>query len=291
MRSLLSLFVPLVLVACASSGSVSPNGKALAEGAINEAGGIPAGWQLVWADEFDVDGLPNPAKWGYDTFRNKEGWYNNELQYYSGARLKNSRAESGKLVIETHREELKSASDWGGQAYTSARLVTSGKAAWTYGAYEIRAKLPCGRGTWPAIWMLADKANMQWPDDGEIDIMEHVGFDEGVVHGTIHTGAFNHTKNTQKAAQTRLPDLCQAFHRYQLVWTQDAVTIGVDDRAYFRFVNDGKGKKANWPFDAPQYLLLNTAVGGSWGGARGVDDSVYPVRMEVDYVRVWQAPK
>lgn len=283
----------LISLAALLSGAIQPAfaGDRPAEGKIDEPGGIPSGWTLVWADEFDKDGLPDAAKWDYDTFRNKPGWYNDERQYYSLARLENSRVEKGHLVIETRREEMSGESDWGGQAYSSARLVTRGKASWTYGAVEVRAKLPCGRGTWPAIWMLPSKSNMQWPLDGEIDIMEHVGFDEGVVHGTVHTEAFNHTKNTQKAAQVRLPDLCQDFHRYQLVWTADSVTIGVDDRSYFRFLNDGEDDKTRWPFFQPQYLILNTAVGGSWGGAKGIDDTVFPVRMEVDYVRVWQALK
>ena len=260
-------------------------------GAIDEAGGIPSNWALAWSDEFDQDGLPDAAKWDYDGFRNKEGWYNGEAQYYSRARLENSRVENGHLVIETRREELPGESDWGGQSYSSARLVTHGKASWIYGAVEVRAKLPCGRGTWPAIWMLPEKVGAQWPLDGEIDIMEHVGYDEGVVHGTIHTGAFNHTLSTQKAAQTRISDLCTNFHRYQLIWTADSITIGVDDHNYFRFVNDGSGDKTRWPFSQSQYLILNTAVGGSWGGAQGIDDTVFPVKMEVDYVRVWQAPK
>ena len=284
----------VILSLVALFGSVTQSavaGDRPAEGAINEPGGVPAGWKLVWADEFDKDGLPDATKWDYDTFRNKPGWYNGEAQYYSYARAENSRVEKGHLVIETRREELREASDWGNQAYTSARLVTRGKASWTYGAVEVRAKLPSGRGTWPAIWMLPSKSDMQWPLDGEIDIMEHVGFDEGVVHGTVHTEAFNHTKNSQKAAQVRLADLCQDFHRYQLVWTADSVTIGVDDKSYFRFLNDGSDDKTRWPFFQPQYLILNTAVGGSWGGIKGVDESVYPVKMEVDYVRVWQAPK
>lgn len=291
MRLLHPLLASLILTACGGGTAATNASPAPAASAVHDAGGIPADWPLVWSDEFSVDGLPDPAKWGYETFRNKQGWYNGELQYYSSERLKNSRIEDGKLIIETHRESLESASDWGGQAYTSARLVTNRRATWTYGAFEIRAKLPCGRGVWPAIWMLSSKSSMRWPDDGEIDIMEHVGHDEGVVHASVHTAAYNHTKNTQKTAQTRLSDLCQAFHRYQLIWTPEALSIGIDDRNYFRFVNDGEDEKETWPFNAPQFLLLNTAVGGTWGGMKGVDDSVFPVRMEVDYVRVWQAPK
>lgn len=288
LRSLLAIvFCSFALLSGASAQNTPPT---LAEGAIDEAGGIPAGWTQVWSDEFNQDGLPDSSKWSYDTHRNVSGWYNREMQYYGNARAKNTRIENGRLIIETHREEVRDAVDWGGQSYTSGRLITSGKASWTYGAFEIRAKLPCGRGTWPAIWTLAANSASRWPDGGEIDIMEHVGFDEGVVHGTVHTGAFNHTKNTHKAASTHLPDLCKEFHRYQLVWTKEALTVGVDDRSYFRFVNDGSGERAKWPFNGPQYLLLNTAVGGAWGGQKGVDDSIFPVRFEIDYVRVWQEP-
>lgn len=292
-RVLPMLALGACLVACTSMGSGGPKmvRSNLAQGEIQEAGGVPAGWNLVWADEFDHDGLPDPQKWGYDTERNSKGWYNNEKQYYSRARPENSRVESGMLIIEARHDDTSGYADSGGQDYSSARLVTRGKASWTYGAWEVRAKLPCGRGTWPAIWMLADKPNMQWPDDGEIDIMEHVGYDKGVIHGTIHTRAYNHMRSTQKGAELRVEDVCGSFHRYQMVWTPEAITIGVDDRNYFRFINDGDDSKSTWPFSKPQYLLLNIAIGGDWGGARGIDDSIFPVRMEVDYVRVWQAPK
>ncbi len=256
---------------------------------INETGGIPSGYQLVWADEFDVPGLPNDTKWSYDIERNFAGWYNNELQYYGNARTENSVVENGFLVITARREDLSAAglTDWGGQRYSSARLLTRGKGDWTYGFMEIRAKLPCGRGSWPAIWTLSSPPQTAWPDDGEIDIMEHVGVDQGVVHGTVHTGAYNHTRGNQRGNQTTLPDACTEFHRYQLTWTANRITIGVDDRNYFQYSNDGSGN-AEWPFNSPQFLILNIAVGGDWGGQQGVDDSIFPIRMEVDYVRVYQ---
>jgi len=256
---------------------------------INEAGGIPAGYRLTWSDDFDVAGLPDPGKWSYDVERNSAGWYNQELQYYAKARADNARVENGRLVITARREDLSALglSDWGGQRYSSARLVTRGKAGWTYGFIEVRAKLPCGVGTWPAIWTLPAPPRARWPDDGEIDIMEHVGFDAGVVHGTVHTGAFNHVRGNQRSATTKLPDACAEFHRYQAHWTPTRITIGVDDRNYFQYSRDGSGN-GEWPFDSPQYLILNIAVGGDWGGQRGVDDAVFPVRMEVDYVRVYQ---
>ncbi|HVZ98962.1 MAG TPA: glycoside hydrolase family 16 protein [Caulobacterales bacterium] len=258
--------------------------------AINEAGGLPSGYTLVWSDEFTVDGLPDAAKWDYDTDRNALGWYNNEAQYYSRARSENSRVDNGVLTIEARREDLDPTvfADWGGQHYTSARLVTRGKAAWTYGFVEVRAKLPCGTGTWPAIWMLSAPPQSTWPDDGEIDIMEHVGYDPGVIHGTVHTKAYNSTINTARSAAVTQADVCAAFHRYQMTWTANRITIGMDDVNYFQYSNDHSGN-SEWPFDSPQYLLLNIAVGGTWGGAQGIDATIFPVRMEVDYVRVYQA--
>jgi beta-glucanase (GH16 family) len=243
--------------------------------------------RLVWADEFDVAGLPDPTRWDYDVERNFAGWYNNELQYYARARPENSRAENGSLVITARREDLSTLglTDWGGQRYSSARLVTRGKAQWTYGFIEIRAKLPCGRGTWPALWMLSAPPQTAWPDDGEIDIMEHVGFDPGVVHGTMHTAAYNHTRNNSRTATTNVPDACSSFHRYQLTWNANQIKVGIDDRNYYQYSNDHSGN-AEWPFDSPQYLILNIAVGGAWGGQKGIDDAIFPQRFLIDYVRV-----
>lgn len=247
----------------------------------------PEGYALVWADEFDKPGLPDPAKWGYDTQANKGGWYNNELQYYSGPRAENARVEGGNLVIEARKERRTSEADYGGQDYSSARLLTNGKAQWTYGYFEIRAKLPCGKGIWPAIWTLGSGAG-GWPMQGEIDIMEHVGWDPGRVHGNIHTKAYNHVLHTQKGAWTMVPTTCQDFHTYQLLWTKDRIVIGVDGKGYMAFDNDSKGNREAWPFDSPQYLILNIAVGG-WGGQEGgVDPATFPGKMEVDFVRVWQ---
>ncbi|GAA5185491.1 hypothetical protein GCM10025771_41450 [Niveibacterium umoris] len=285
---------PLLLLTLLCTACGGPHAEAPAADpgspAIDEAGGLPAGYALVWSDEFNTDGLPDPAKWGYDTHRNKLGWYNDERQYYAAERARNARVEGGRLVIEAHRETLDPASfpDYGGQAYTAARLLSRNAGKWTYGFFEVRAKLACGRGTWPAIWMLSAPPATQWPDDGEIDIMEHVGYEPGVVHGSVHTKACYHSIGTHKTAQTRFADACDAFHRYQLLWTPQRITIGVDDRAYFQFRNDGTGDRATWPFDKPQYLLLNMAVGGTWGGLKGIDDAAFPANMEIDYVRVYQ---
>lgn len=249
------------------------------------SGGLPSGWPLVWSDEFDAAGLPDVSKWEYDISRNAVGWYNNELQYYGNARLENSSIANGKLSITALHESLNTLPDWGGQAYSSARLVTRGKASWTYGFFEIRAKLPCGLGTWPAIWMLGTGG--AWPDDGELDIMEHVGKNKGVVLGTVHTGWYNGGNGLQRGGSTTVADACDAFHNYQLTWTHDKVVFGVDNTNYFQYTNPGTGYGA-WPFDKPQYLLLNLAIGGTLGGS--VDNSIFPAKMEIEYVRVYQAP-
>jgi beta-glucanase (GH16 family) len=240
----------------------------------------PPGYVLVWADEFDAPGLPDATRWGYDTDRNRLGWWNNERQYYAAARVQNSVVEAGRLRITARREALSTLPDWGGQAYSSARLVTRGKAQWTYGFFEVRAKMPCGTGTWPAIWMLGTGG--VWPDDGEIDIMEHAGRNPGEILGTVHTPI---TGGSGNGARTSVPTACSEFHDYQMLWTPDEISFAVNGRVYHRYPNPRTGRAA-WPFDAPQYLLLNIAIGGTLGGA--VDDSIFPRTMEVEHVRVWQ---
>ena len=239
-------------------------------------------WKMIWNDEFSKKGLPDSNKWSYDV--GGHGWGNNELQFYTAKRSKNARVKHGKLIIEAVKE------DYEGKEYTSARLVTRGRASWDHGKIEVRAKIPSGLGTWPAIWMLADKNPLNWPDDGEIDIMEHVGYDQNFVHGTIHTKKYNHMIGTQKANQVTIPDVSDNFHRFQLMWDQDIMYIGVDDIYYFKYKNEKSGNDS-WPFDNKMYLLLNLAVGGNWGGAKGVATDIWPKRMEVDYVRVFELEK
>lgn len=248
----------------------------------------PARSRLVWADEFTGRSLDH-RRWSYDTSRNKTGWYNGEKQYYSAGRRENLRLAGGRLIIEARRERLSAAAfpDWGGQEYTSAKIMTKGKAAWRNGFFEVRAKLPCARGTWPAIWMMPEKG--RWPYDGEIDIMEHVGAEPHRIHATVHTALFVHSKGTQRGAVQRLPTSCSHFHRYQMLWSPDAITIGVDDRAFMRVRNDQPGGRGAWPFDRPFHMILNLAIGSTWStGGRGVDDKALPEAFEVDYVRAWQ---
>ena len=252
---------------------------------VSRTAACPA-WQLVWADEFEVPGLPDASRWSYDS--GGHGWGNRELQFYTEGRPENARVEGGRLIVEARREP------WQGKDYTSARLLS--RAGWTYGRIEARARLPRGRGTWPAIWMLPVRGGYGkggWPDNGEIDIMEHVGFNPGVVHGTVHTRAYNHADRTQRGATLNVEDAQDAFHVYATEWTPRDVRVFVDDRMYFTFPNERLSRPdadwRHWPFDQAFRLLLNIAVGGNWGGQKGVDDSIWPQRMEVDYVRVSQS--
>lgn len=237
----------------------------------------------IWQDDFEYTGAPDPAKWGYDL--GGHGWGNNELQNYTKS-TKNARVENGKLIIEVLREKMDN------NNYTSARLVSKNKGDWTYGKFVIRAKIPQGRGTWPAIWMLPTNQSygtQYWPDNGEIDIMEHVGFDPNVIHGNIHTKAYNHSIKTNKGNSTVVPTALEEFHVYATEWTPTSIKISIDGKEYFVFSNE-KNWQA-WPFDKPFHLLLNIAVGGNWGGLKGIDDSIFPQRMEVEYVRVYALKK
>lgn len=257
-----------------------------------------AEWKLVWSDEFDRDGLPDPAKWA-----GEEGFVrNHELQYYTTNRARNARVENGHLILEAHQERFPNAQyqtnapvrRWQQRReqadYTSASLTTRGKVSWTYGRIEARAKVPAGRGTWPAIWMLgANIATVGWPACGEIDILEYVGHEPGVVHANVHTRGFNHTRGNGRGAKLKLPDAAEAFHVYAVEWTPRRLEFFVDDRKYFTLENDGTGVDS-WPFDAPHYLILNLAIGGDWGGQRGVDAAAFPQRLTIDYVRVYQRP-
>lgn len=235
----------------------------------------------AWSDEFDVNGLPNNQIWGYDV--GGGGWGNNELQNYTANDGDNARVENGKLIVTAIKEVS------GSRQYSSARLVTKGKKDMKYGRLEIKAKIPAGRGSWPALWMLASQTTYGttfWPDQGEIDIMEHVGYDPSVVHASVHTNIFNHILGTQKTAKTIVPTFNSAFHVYRLDWTPDEIKAFIDDKEFFVFKRQGVLWQ-EWPFNQPQHLLVNIAVGGNWGGVKGIDDTIFPISMELDYVRYY----
>jgi beta-glucanase (GH16 family) len=245
-----------------------------------------AKWQLAWGDEFEGKGLPDDRIWNYDV--GGHGWGNNELEFYTDHRTQNVRLENGHLVIEAHAEAYQ------GRAYTSGRITTKRKADLTYGRWEVRAKFSGGRGSWPAIWLLPSHhpyGNHSWPDNGEIDIMEHVGWKPSIVHGSVHTKAYNHTIQTEKQHQTIVSDFDSAFHTYAVEIGPQLVKFFVDDLQYGQFDNDGKGQYETWPFDLPMHLVLNVAVGGGWGGAKGIDPNIFPISLVVDYVRCYAQVK
>jgi beta-glucanase (GH16 family) len=231
-----------------------------------------------WADEFSKPGLPDPAKWSYDT--GGTGWGNNEWQNYTAG--PNSVVKDGFLTITARKEDR-------GQAhYTSARIVTKGKGDFLYGRFEARIKLPPGRGTWPAFWMLpTDNVYGIWPNSGEIDIMEHVGFNENLIHISTHCKAYYFKLNTQKTDTLRVANVCSQFHLYRVDWTPKAIQGFVDNKLVFTVKNEHAGFE-KWPFDKRFHLLLNVAVGGDWGATKGVDDGIFPTSMVVDYVRVYK---
>jgi beta-glucanase (GH16 family) len=235
--------------------------------------------KLVWSDEFNYKGLPDSTKWGYDTGNN--GWGNNELQNYT-RRPENARVADGYLLIEARKENYQNS------RFTSARLVSKNKGDWKYGRIEVKARLPKGRGLWPAIWMLPTQwVYGGWPKSGEIDIMENVGYLPDSVYGSIHTGSYNHAIGTGKTKGLLRTDLADSFHTYAINWTPEKITFFLDGVAYHEFTNDRSGADA-WPFDQEFHLLLNVAVGGNWGGKFGVDERSFPQVMQIDYVRIYQ---
>lgn len=237
---------------------------------------------LIWADEFNYTGLPDSSKWNCEV--GGHGWGNNELQYYTLMDTSNVKVENGILRI-TARKQTKE-----NRQYTSAKLQTRNKAEFTYGKIEVRAKLPPGRGTWPAIWMLGKNIKeARWPDCGEIDIMEHVGYNKDSIFGTIHSGSYNHIKGTQKGKGIFIATPYDQFHIYSIEWTPERIDFTLDGVVYNQIVNEHKSVN-EWPFDQPFYLIINLAIGGNWGGKMGVDESAFPATLEVDYVRIFQYP-
>ena len=241
---------------------------------------VTKGWKLKWSDEFNYVGLPDSSKWNYAVGGN--GWGNNEKQFYTKADTMNAMVKNGLLSIIARKEKHEN------NSYTSARLTTKDKAEWKYGRIEISAKLPAGLGLWPAVWMLGgDVEKVMWPLCGEIDIMEHVGYKKDTVFGTVHTEAYNHLKGTQKGKDILIENPYTQFHQFAIEWTPEKIDFLMDGKLYNHFANEHKTIN-EWPFDKPFFLILNMAVGGNLGGKKGIDDSVFPARLEIDYVRVFQ---
>jgi beta-glucanase (GH16 family) len=235
-------------------------------------------WKLEWADEFSKGSVPDGMNWSYES-----GYLrNNEAQFYTRDRRENARIENGKLVIEARKDGFE------GHKITSASLHTNRKRSLLYGRIEVRAKIPTGRGTWPAIWTLGENiSKVGWPKCGEIDIMENVGFDPQAIHANVHTGAYNHSIGTGKGNRIDAGKPWEGFHTYAVEWWPDRMEFFFDDLRYFVFRKE-KDDDGVWPYDKPQYLILNLAIGGAWGGSKGVDESIFPLRFEIDYVRYYK---
>jgi beta-glucanase (GH16 family) len=257
---------------------------------------MAANWRLGWSDEFEQTTL-DEEKWSFNIWPARK--VNDEDQAYT-SRDKNVRIEDGKLLIEAHKE------DYEGASYTSGRVHSDGKGDFLYGRVEVRAKLPRGMGTWPAIWMLPSDAFRYattceagadwqgsstcdaWPNSGEIDIMEHVGYQMGHIHGTVHNEAYYWAKWEQRKGRVLIDDVDENFHVYALEWTPERIDAFVDDTHYFSYINENSGWQ-EWPYDQPFHVILNVAVGGMWGrSGGGIDDDIFPQRMEIDYVRVYE---
>jgi len=276
----------LTLASCVTSPPAPPPGtgaEPTGEGTPPGTGLLdPAtGWKLVWADEFDVDGPPNPDKWNVLTW----GPYrvNQELQAYL-PKAENVRVENQRLVITARKVDE---DFW---KYSSGRITTEGKFSFLYGRVEFRAKLPRGIGTWPALWLMPEDLKgygKGWPDSGEIDVMEHVGHRPGEVLSTVHTGQYNWPAGTQRGGHIQVDDVFDTWHTYAVEWAPGGLDFFVDDRKVFRFDNDRTDWKA-WPYDKPFHLILNVAVGGNLGGQQGVDETAFPASMQIDWVRVYR---
>jgi beta-glucanase (GH16 family) len=246
---------------------------------------IPSGYKLVWSDEFNGSGFPDSKKWDYNVSANKLGW-NGEAQYYTQDRLENARVSNGVLTIEARKESLDPKIYYGhiGQKYTSARINTKARRGFTYGFFDVRAKVPCGRGTWPAIWLRSSPPHERWPDDGEMDIVEYVGYKPNIAYATIHSRG---TQTNPVQGKRHIPNACHSFHNYQMDWRPDSITFLIDGVQILREERRGRGY-ADWPYNHEFYLIMNFAVGGKWGGKEGIDPNAFPTRMQVDYVRVYQ---
>ena len=238
------------------------------------------GWTLLWADEFtQTNGTkPDSSKWGYDI--GGSGWGNNELQYYTD-RTENARIESGALVVEARAE------NFGGRSYTSARLLTKDKQSWTYGRIEARIKIPRGQGIWPAFWMLGSNiGSAGWPQCGEIDIMENIGREPSIVHGTVHGPGYSGEFGISGSYTLAGAALADDFHIFAIEWEENRIRWFIDGQLYFTLTPANLPNGSTWVFNQPQFLILNLAVGGNWPGNPD-NSTILPQRMTVDYVRVY----
>lgn len=241
-------------------------------------------WHLKWADEFEGEGLPDTNKWTYNL--GNWGWGNNELQYYTQADTQNAKLRDGFLIIRAKKDAH--------GKWTSARLTTQGKTAFKYGRIEFRAKVPNGRGTWSAGWLLGDAYldEISWPYCGEIDVLESVGFEfdssgkHGINHASCHTRAYYFKQGNQITGQIPVNHMSDSFHIYTVEWHPNGIHAYVDGQYYYTY--DKTANKQEWPFDQAQNIILNLAIGGGWGGAKGIEATLTEQQFIIDYVRVYE---
>ena len=261
------------------SGTTRKNITVAQAAAAQSAYNAPEGYTLVWQDEFDKGSELNGDDWTHEV--QKSGWVNHELQNYV-----NHKTPEGNFVTEVRNGKLRiTALKENGKVY-SGRVYAKVKSGWTYGYIEASIKLPKGKGTWPAFWMMPVNFH-SWPADGEIDIMEEVGYHPDYVSSSLHATDHVHSNGTQITHEMKCEGAEGEFHTYAILWTAKNITTYVDGKVQLTYDNRGLGR-SDWPYDDPFYVIFNLAWGGDWGGAQGVDESDLPVTMEVDYVRVFQ---
>lgn len=246
---------------------------------------LDGGWVCTWADEFEGDGLDYQNNWLF--YQDSLGGYNNELQYY---RPDNIEVSNG--ILRLHGERLSSPIE--GKNYASAKISTHGRQSFLYGRFHVRARVPAGSGTWPAIWMMPDSSRYGgWPNSGEIDIMEYVGYMPNVAHTTIHTRKFNHMINTQIGYTRQVENMTTEMQDYEIIWKPGLIESYINGTLYGVFQYSAQANQDvpyhhAFPFDHPFHLILNYAIGGDWGGVQGVDASIFPNSFDIDFVRYYQ---
>jgi beta-glucanase (GH16 family) len=282
----LTITVPANPVAEARSGAVTiMSGSARKTVTVTQSAAekpayyAPEGYQLVWHDEFNEGTELNKVDWTHEV--QNSGWVNHELQNYVNHTTPKghnvTEIMDGKLQIHCFKED--------GKVY-SGRVYAHVKEGWKYGYIEASIKLPKGKGTWPAFWMMPVNFR-SWPADGEIDIMEEVGYHPDFVSSSLHANAHVHSNNTQVTHEMYCKGAEGEFHTYAIEWTAQNITTYVDGKVQLSYDNRGLGRD-DWPYNDPFYVIFNLAWGGDWGGSQGVDESALPVTMEVDYIRVFQ---
>lgn len=282
MKSTYGFYAVIGLAGLLSGIFIQGCGRVEATEKTNSEISIPEGFsRLVFSDDFNYKGVPDSTKWTFE-----EGYVRNgEIQYYTKG--ENAWCTDSTLIIEARADNRVIAGDT--CQVTSSSLTTQGKHAWKNCYVEVRAKIPSFRGSWPAIWMMPALSQYgDWPKSGEIDILEHVGYEPENIHFAAHSERYNHMRGEQKNCIYPAPDATEGFHVYGLKRTDDTLTWYYDGKEVYSLSKEKGADWTTWPFNNDYYLILNLAVGGGWGGLKGVDYSALPARYEIDYVRVFQ---